>query len=130
MKLFVRITAVYLGLIGLASLCDPAASSQLGHTLSMFDVFMARSLGAALVTVALIDWSASSRLRSLGSGLLWANLFMNTALAAIDIGAIAHKTIGSGAWFGVGMHCVFIAGLVYWLMRQKKQKLPSATKSA
>lgn len=116
MKLFVRIAAAYFAVIGLASLLAPqSASGQIGHALSAFDVFVARSLGAAIVAVAMANWSLSSRLSRSTVGLLWANLFMNTSLADIDIVAVTHKTIGQNSWTGISIHGLLAAGFVYFI---------------
>jgi hypothetical protein len=118
MKLFVRIAATYLAIIGLASLLAPqAASGQMGHSLSPFDIFVARSLGAAIVAVAWIDWSFSSQLNRTAAGLLWANLFMNASLAVIDIAAVMHHTTGPNSWFGINMHGLLMIGFLYFLYR-------------
>jgi hypothetical protein len=116
MKLFIRFAAVYFIAIGLISLAAPqAGSGQMGQTLSAFDIFVARSLGAAIMTVGLINWSLSSRQSHSTTGLLWANLFMNASLATIDVYAVLQKTIGASSWFGISMHALLIIGCVYFL---------------
>lgn len=121
MKVFIRIAAAYFIAIGLVSLLVPqVASGQLGHSLSAFDVFVARSLGAAVTAIGIADWSVSSKKGELLRGLFAANIFANISLAAIDILAINQGVIGASSWFGITMHGVLSVGFIYSLLRNNK----------
>jgi hypothetical protein len=115
--LFLKVQAVYLGAIGALSLLIPqAAGGQLGH-LTPFDIFVARSLGAVLVTVAALTWVASSSPGPVLRSALWANVFMNVTLGVIDTIATANATISTSSWTGISIHAVFTTGLVFYLLR-------------
>jgi hypothetical protein len=115
--LFLRIQAIYLGAIGALSLLIPqAAGGQLGG-LTAFDVFVARSLGAVLVTVAALNWVASSAPGPVLRSALWANVFMNVTLGLIDTIATANATISSSSWTGISFHALFTIGLLLHLVR-------------
>jgi hypothetical protein len=115
--LFLKIQAIYLGAIGALSLLVPqAAGGQLGG-LTAFDVFVARSLGAVLVTVAALNWVASSSPIPLLRRVLWANVFMNVTLGTIDTIATANATISTSSWTGISFHALFTIGLLLYLFR-------------
>jgi len=122
-RTFMTIVAVETALIGLISLLVPeAASESLGTKLSTFDIFSARTIGAILVAMAIVNWSVRNEpmAKSL-RGILWANVFMNGTLAFIDTLAIVHKIIGAGTWTGIGIHMVLISGFLYFLTRRESK---------
>ncbi|MEV6969861.1 hypothetical protein AB0M47_32580 [Hamadaea sp. NPDC051192] len=115
--LFLKIQAIYLAAIGGLSLLIPqAAGGRLG-SLTAFDVFVARSLGAVLVTVAALDWVASTSPGPMLRPALWANVFMNVTLGAIDTLATANATISASSWTGISIHALFTIGLLGYLLR-------------
>jgi hypothetical protein len=117
---FLKIQAIYLGAIGALSLLIPqAAGGQLGG-LTAFDVFVARSLGAVLVTVAALNWVASSSPRPVLRAALWANLFMNVTLAVIDTIATVNATISTSSWTGISFHALFSSGILLYLLRRPR----------
>lgn len=120
MKLFVRFAAVYFIVIGLASLLAPQAASS--HALSAFDIFVARSLGAALAALGMVNWSLGSRLRQPLRGPIAANIFANVSLAVIDIAAVHQGVIGGSSWFGIGMHLLLCVGFVYCFFQNQATK--------
>lgn len=120
MKLFIRLAALYFVIIGLASLLAPQAASS--HPLSAFDIFVARSLGAALATIGMMNWSLGAKLNQRLRGPLTANLFANASLACIDIYAVHQKIIANSSWFGIGIHALLCAGFIYCLLRNYKIK--------
>jgi hypothetical protein len=112
LSLFMKLVAGYLVLIGAVSLLIPqAASGGMGNELSSFDIFVARTLGAALITLGIIDWSISN------PAVLWANVFMNVTLAIVDTLNILAGTIGPSNWTGIGFHLAFTAGFLFYLLR-------------
>jgi hypothetical protein len=118
--MFLKLQAIYLGAIGVLSLLVPqAAGGQLGG-LTAFDVFVARSLGAVLVTVAALNWVASSSPRPVLRAALWANLFMNVALGVIDTIATANATISTSSWTGISFHALFTIGILFYLLRHPR----------
>jgi len=118
--LFLKIQAIYLGTIGAASLLIPqAAGSQLGG-LTAFDVFVARSLGAVLITVAALNWAASSSPGPVLRSALWANVFMNVTLGVIDTTATVTATISTSSWTGISFHALFTIGLLLYLLRSPR----------
>ena len=117
---FLKIQAIYLGAIGALSLLIPqAAGGQLGG-LTAFDVFVARSLGAVLVTVAALNWVASSSPGPVVRKALWANVFMNVTLGVIDTIATANATISTSSWTGISFHALFTIGLLVYLLRRPR----------
>lgn len=120
--LFLKIQAIYLGAIGALSLLIPrAAGGQLGG-LTAFDVFVARSLGAVLVTVAALNWVASFSPGPVLRKALWANVFMNVTLAVIDTIATANATISTSSWTGISVHALFTIGLLVYLLRRPQAR--------
>lgn len=118
-----RFAAVYFVIIGMASLLAPqAAAGHMGHPLSAFDVFVARSLGVAITTVGLTNWSFSTKLDSAMRGLCAANVFANVSLACIDISAVHQGAVASSAWFGISMHVLLGVGFAYCLFRMYSPK--------
>lgn len=116
---FLKLQAMYIGLIGALSLLIPqAAGSQLGH-LTAFDVFVARSLGTVLVTVAALTWVAGSAPRPLLRAALWATLFMNFTLGVMDTRATADATISTSSWTGIALHGLFTIGTLFYLVRSR-----------
>ena len=116
MKLFLRIVVVYMGIIGLVSLLYPqAGASNLGHALNSFELFIARSLGALLITIAIINWLLSTAPPAIVRGLLWGNLFMNTVLAVIDIIALSGHVIDASAWSGISVRVLLCFGSLYYI---------------
>jgi hypothetical protein len=115
LRWLLRVAALYLGVLGAASLFIPrAASSGLGRTMTGFDVFAARTIGAILLTVAILNWSTS---RNPSAGVVLANLFMNAALATVDITNIVGGTIGASSWTGVIIHLIFVVAFGVSLAR-------------
>ncbi len=106
--------------IGLASLLAPQAASS--HSLSAFDVFVARSLGAVLTAIGMINWSFSPKLHQSRRGLLGANIFANASLATIDVYTVHQGVIGSSSWFGICMHILLCTGFALCLFRGYKIK--------
>jgi hypothetical protein len=117
-RLVLRISAVYFGLLALASLTVPkAAASGLDQPMTSFDVFTARTIGAILLAFAVATWSGSARA---SRGILAANAILNASLAAIDITAIASGTIGATSWSGVAAHLVLLSAILLGAARQRR----------
>ncbi|MEV1171537.1 hypothetical protein [Nonomuraea sp. NPDC049784] len=109
-RLWLRISAVYLGLLGLASLLAPqAAASGLGQPMTPFDIFAARTVGVILIAFAVANWSTGVRP---ATGTVLANALLNAALAALDTLAILDKTISAGSWGGIAAHLVLLTALL------------------
>jgi hypothetical protein len=122
-RLVLRISAVYFGLLGVASLAVPkAAASGLDQPMTSFDVFTARTIGAILLAFAVATWSASARA---STGILAANVLLNASLAAVDIGAIAGGTIGATSWTGVAAHLVLLSALLVGAVRLRRSSRAS-----
>jgi len=118
LQTFLKIAAVEASLFGAIALSIPEASA--GVPLTSYDVFLGRSIGGLLLTLGIINWSvrkegASNALR----GILWANAFMHTTLASIDVTNTVRGTLGASAWFGIAVHAVFLAGFSYYLIRMR-----------
>ena len=92
---------------------------QHGQPLSAFDIFVARTLGAILVTLGIIDWSVSNLDQKALQGVLWANVFMNVTLGAIDTANILDGTIGPANWSGIGFHVLFTTLFLVYLLRSR-----------
>ncbi|MEV4820943.1 hypothetical protein [Micromonospora sp. NPDC049274] len=108
LRWLLRITAIYLGVLGAAALLVPqAAASGLGQPLTPFDVFATRTIGAILLTVAILNWSASVSTRAPAAVVL-ANVFLNAALGVVNAIAIVDGTISAGSWSGVAIHAALI----------------------
>ncbi|MFG1653575.1 hypothetical protein ACGFIE_26940 [Micromonospora sp. NPDC049275] len=108
LRWLLRITAIYLGVLGTAALLVPqAAASGLGQPLTPFDVFATRTIGAILLTVAILNWSASASTRA-PAGAVLANVFLNAALGVVNAIAIVDGTIGAGGWSGVAIHAALV----------------------
>jgi hypothetical protein len=100
LRRLLKIAAIYLGVLAAASLLIPqAASSGLGHPLTSFDVFAARTIGALLLTVAILNWSASTSTVTSPFGVTFANIVMNAVLGTIDainiIGGTIEPAVGA-----------------------------------
>jgi hypothetical protein len=120
LSLFMKLVAGYLVVIGAVSLLMPqAASGGLGQALTAFDLFVARTLGAILITLGLMNWSVSNLIPRPPDGVLWANIFMNVTLGVIDTANILDGTIGPSSWSGIGFHVVFTALFVLYLTRAR-----------
>jgi len=108
-----KLPAVYLAAIGLVSFAFPRqASTGLGQELTAFDTFAARTIGLALVTIAIVNWTASAR------NVVLANIFLNASLAALDTVSILDGTIGPGSWTGIAIHLILLSGLLACLDRR------------
>jgi hypothetical protein len=113
-----RLSAVYLGAIGLISFAFPRqASTGLGQELTAFDTFAARTIGLALVTIAIVNWSAGAES---ARNVVLANIFLNASLAALDTVGILDGTIGSGSWTGITIHLILLTGLLACLERRNR----------
>jgi hypothetical protein len=109
-----KIAGLYFGALGAASLFVPAiAATSLGQTMTPFDVFAARTIGAILLAVAIMDFAAGRRPANTVRGVLLGNIFLNAALAVVDIVAISGGTIGAGGWSGIAIHLLLLAGFLY-----------------
>lgn len=109
-RLWLRISACYFGVLGLASFLAPqTAAAGLGQVMTPFDAFAARTVGVILIGFAVANWSISARPTT---GMAIANLFLNAALAAVDTLAILDGTISAGSWGGIAAHVVLMAGLL------------------
>jgi hypothetical protein len=118
LQTFLKIAASEASLFGAVALVIPEASA--GVSLTPYDVFLGRSIGALLLTIGIINWSvrkegASKALR----GILWASAFMHAVLAFIDITNTFGGTLGPAAWFGITLHAAFMAGFLYYLARMR-----------
>jgi hypothetical protein len=117
-----KISAIHLGALGAASLLIPqAASSGLGRPLTSFDVFAARTIGATLLTVAILNWSASTRAVT-PAGAMFANVFMNAVLGTIDAINIVGGTIGASGWSGVAIHAALMSAFGVYLLRAMRRR--------
>jgi hypothetical protein len=111
------LSALYLTVIGALSLVVPAsAASGLGHDMTPFDLFATRTIGVLLLTVAVTNWSASLRDAGVRTGVLAATLFLNAALAVVDIASIQAGTIPVDSWTGIAVHGVFVVGFLVVLV--------------
>jgi hypothetical protein len=116
MRITLRLSAAYLCLMGLAALLLPGpASSSLQQPMSNFDLFATRTVGAILISLAMVDWFAAP-----STGVLAANAFLNTALATIDMLAIAQGTIGASSWPGVVIHAAFLTLVITVLVHHRR----------
>ncbi len=121
-----KLSAIYLAAIGILSLLVPrVAAAGLGQPMTAFDVFAARTVGAILITVALLNWSTSSQAPESLRGALLANIFMNTALGTIGIVNIVNGTIGAANWSGVTIHAVLLASFLFYLVRGRRFATPT-----
>ncbi len=120
------LSAIYLATIGLVSFAFPnEAATGLGHELTAFDVFAARTIGLALLTIAIADWTAGRAAEPV-RGIVLANIFLNTTLAALDTVSILDGTIGRGSWTGIAIHLILLTGLLTSLERRRRPH-PAAT---
>jgi hypothetical protein len=116
-RVLLTLSALYLTVIGALSLLVPAsASSGLGHDMTLFDLFATRTVGAILLTVAITNWWASLPRAGGRTGVLVATLFLNSALAVVDVASIRSGTIPADSWTGVAVHGVFIAAFLVVLV--------------
>ncbi|MEW9533109.1 hypothetical protein [Microbispora sp. NPDC049125] len=121
LRWLLRIVAIYLGALGAASLLVPqAASSGLGHALTPFDIFAARTIGATLLTIAILNWSASMS-ALIPVGVVLANVFMNAVLGTVDATNIIGGTIGAGSWSGVAIHAALVLAFSLCLFRAMRR---------
>jgi hypothetical protein len=121
-SVFMKIIAIQGLVYGIASLFFPDASSHgLGHAFTTLDLFLARSMGVLLLTVAFVNWAIrNEKMSKVVRNILWANVFMNVALAAIDIINVTSGTIESSAWFGITIHGLVTSGFLYYLLAKKQ----------
>jgi hypothetical protein len=56
------------------------------------------------------------------------NIFLNTALAIVDIAGIVGGTIGAGSWSGIAIHLLLLAGFLYYAgskaPHSKRERVP------
>jgi hypothetical protein len=90
-----------------------------------FDLFATRTIGVLLLTIAITNWSASLRGAGVRTGVLLATLFLNGALAVVDIASIRAGTIPVDSWTGVAVHGVFIAGFLVVLVGGRVAACPA-----
>lgn len=118
-RLVLRISAIYLGLLGVASAVLPqTAASGLGQAMTPFDIFAARTVGTTLIALAIADWATSTRPPA---GMLVANIVLNATLAVVDTVAIIDHTISASGWTGVTAHIVL---LIAFAVAIRLQHLP------
>ncbi|PYS69491.1 MAG: hypothetical protein DMF69_16820 [Acidobacteria bacterium] len=126
MKLLLKITAIFEGLVGIGLLVAP------GLALSIFlnapletaaGLFVARLCGAAIVTLAICCWKASSfELRQAGISVVTAMLFYNFAAAAVFVyGAVRLGLQSPLIWPAIVAHVVLGAwcALLVWVSLRK-----------
>jgi hypothetical protein len=128
LQTFLKIAAVEASLFGAISLVIPEIAGGVAFT--SYDVFLGRSIGGLLMTLGIINWSvrkegASNVLR----GILWANAFMHTTLASIDVTNTIGGTLGASAWFGIIVHAAFLTGFSYYLIRTRVPRGTRAVES-
>ncbi|HEX4225177.1 MAG TPA: hypothetical protein VHZ97_22630 [Pseudonocardiaceae bacterium] len=113
-----KVAGLYFGALGAASLLVPTmAAASLGQVMTPFDVFTARTIGAILLAVAIMNWSASRQSPAAPRGVLLGNIFLNAALAVVDIVGVAGGTIGAGSWSGIAIHLLLLSGFLYYAIR-------------
>jgi hypothetical protein len=113
-----KTAGLYFGVLGASSLLVPTiATTSLGRIMTPFDIFTARTIGAILLAVAIMNWSASRQSPHAMRGTLLGNIVLNATLAIVDIAAITERTIGAGSWSGIAIHLVLLAGFLYYAIR-------------
>ena len=120
--LLLKISAIYLGILGaLALLAPDVASAGLGHAMTPFELFATRTIGATLITIAIMNWSASSTTLRPPTGTMLANVFLNATLGAVDIVNIANGTIPAD-WTGSIIHAVLLTCFVVGIIGSRRRQ--------
>ncbi len=110
--LLLRGSAFYLGAMGALALLAPRpAAAGLKPDPTAFDVFATRTIGTALLALAIANGSGPPR-----RGMLLANLVLNAVLGGVDVAAIAEGVIARDAWRGVAVHGGLVAAFG-WALR-------------
>lgn len=111
---FMRVLALYYALpLGAVWLIAPA--SGLGDSPDAYSEFVARVLGAYLVTIGAMNWIISSQSTDLIRKALWINIVMNLVPPTISITNILRGEFDAMSWIGVAAHVIPIIVLICYL---------------
>lgn len=112
--LFLKILAIYGSLLSLVWLVAPQAG--LGNAPDAKSLFVARALGSAGLTIALMNWLISFQPPEVIRTFLWPNVFMETMPIIFSLINLSNRTFGPREWAGPITHGLPLIGLVLFLI--------------
>jgi hypothetical protein len=121
LKIYLTINFVIGLIFGLAFLLIPGPfASGYGLTLTPAAAVFARGVGAAILSVAVINWYArGEKYSKLMAGVLVGNIVIHLLTGVSDFSAYLAGTVSSSVFGSLIMHAVLALGFVYYLLKNE-----------
>ncbi|MGE0500701.1 MAG: hypothetical protein AB7I79_03470 [Rhizobiaceae bacterium] len=123
---WLAIAATLYAIFGLGLLLVPAAfMSQYGVSLDGGGQMMARILGAALTSLALMFWLYRGATREVLISVLITGLLYNLVDIVVVLNAVLAGTMNAFGWFPVALHVMLAAGFAYCIVDRREVRAPA-----
>lgn len=123
LKNFLTVASVTAFIFGMGLILTPQMlANNFGVTLDQGGILFARSLGALLLGLGVINWLSrkETSIQALRP-ILWGNLVVQVLTGVIDFMGVQAGVLNSSAWVGIIIHILLGGGFAYFVFSKSSK---------